>query len=234
MAGIFVELIVSWLLLWFIQKKHLSALGLLPTGRRLLHLLLGLLIAATCCAVYEWMTTAFAGNQWVAKANTKSTFVAAARYTIISVLYEELIFRGALLYIAIKKIGFTKACFLSAICFGIYHWFSFNVIGNPVMMIVVFFMTSIVGLSWAHAFAKTGSMYLPIGLHFAWNFMLMFVFSNDGHGDGVLVRANDHRLDGLPSLIVFAFQVLAMPALTFLYLRYLDKSSVLLRDTSAS
>src|SRR5215213_7883244 len=135
MAGIIVELIISWLLFWFISKKHLSVLGFRPTKSRMGHLFVGFLIAASCCTTYQIMTTVFVNNNWTLnKQLTGKGILESLRWVLVSVLYEELIFRGALLYIVIKKLGVTKACTLSAVCFGIYHWFAFNVFGNPFMM----------------------------------------------------------------------------------------------------
>ncbi len=224
MAGIIVELILSWLLLWLVCRKHLSVLGFSPTQNRITNLFVGLLIAASCCTAYQLLSIAFIDNNW--KLNPKSTAKTiweGTRYTLLSVLYEELIFRGALLYIAIKKLGVVKACMLSAVCFGIYHWFSFNVFGNPLGMVIIFLMTAIVGLSWAYAFAKTGSMYLPVGLHLGWNIFAMVVFKTGNFGDAILVKANENRLQGWLSWFVFGFQVFALPLLTFWYLRWVSK-----------
>ena len=228
MLGIIVELIISWLLLWFICKKHLSVLGFRPSKSRVTNLGVGLLIAASCCTLYQIMTTAFINNSWVLNKNvTGKTILESSRWTLVSVLYEELIFRGALLYIAIKKLGITKACILSAVCFGIYHWFTSNVFGNPFMMMITFLMTAIVGLSWAFAFAKTNSLYLPIGLHFGWNLVSMVVFSNGAMGQAIFVRTNGNQLQGILSLLVFLFQVLALPLLAFWYLnRFSGKQKI--------
>ena len=224
MAGIIVELIISWFLLWVICKKHLSVLGFRPTKGRVTNLGVGLLIAASCCTIYQVMTTVFVNNSWILNRQaTGKGILESSRWTLVSVLYEELIFRGALLYIAIKKLGVTKACILSAVCFGIYHWFTFNVIGNPFMMVITFLMTAIVGLSWAFAFAKTSSLYLPIGLHFGWSLFCMVVFSNGSLGQAIFVRANANQLQGLLSGLVFIFQVFAFPLLTFWYLNWLSK-----------
>ena len=231
MAGILVELIISWLLLWFICKKHLSVLGFRPTKIRLIHLCVGLFIAGLCCTVYQLLTTAFINNGWVFnKQVTGKIILESLRWTLVSVLYEELIFRGALLYIAVKKIGVTKACILSAVCFGFYHWFTFNVLGNPFMMFITFMMTAIVGLSWAYAFAKTKSLYLPIGLHFGWNVFSTVVFSNGNSGQAILVRMNDNPLQGALSWLVFLFQVFALPLLTFWYLKWLSKKHEVRED----
>ena len=219
MAGIAVELIVSWILLWFICKKHLSVLGLSPTKMRVAELAIGLLLAAACCTVYQLMTTAFIDNGWVAnKQATLKAILEKSRWTLVSVLYEDMIFRGALLYIAIQRLGIAKACFLSAIAFGIYHWFTFNVLGNPLMMVVTFLMTALVGLSWAFAFAKTSSLYLPIGLHLGWNLIGAIVFSKSPSAQAILVKVNAHQAQGLLSLLIFLFQVAALPLVTFWYL----------------
>ena len=224
MAGIIVELIISWLLLWLICKKHLSVLGFRPTKFRITNLGVGFLIAASCCTLYQIMTTAFINNSWVLNEHmTVKSILESSRWTLVSVLYEELIFRGALLYIAIKKLGVTKACIISAVCFGIYHWFTFNVFGNPFMMLITFVMTAIVGLSWAFAFARTTSLYLPVALHFGWNLFSTVVFTNGDFGQGIFVRSNGNQLHGLLSLSVFLFQVFAFPILTFWYLGHLSK-----------
>lgn len=231
MIGILVELIISWLLLWLISRKNLSVLGFTPTKGRVTNLGVGLLIAASCCTLYQLMTTGFINNGWVVnKQVTGQIILENTRWTIVSVLYEELIFRGALLYIAIEKLNVKKACILSAVGFGIYHWFTFNVLGNPFLMIITFLMTAIAGLSWAYAFAKTNSLYLPIGLHFGWNFISTVVFSNGNNGQAILVRANENQLQGLLSLVVFLFQVFALTLLTFWYLRWLSKGKNLSVD----
>jgi CAAX protease family protein len=224
MAGIIVELIISWLLLWVICKKHLTVLGFKPTKTRMMNLGVGLLIAGFCCTLYQFMTIAFIDNSWVLnKQVTRKAIWASSRWTLVSVLYEELIFRGALLYIGIKKLGVKKACTLSAVCFGIYHWFTFNVFGNPFMMVITFVMTAIVGLSWAFAYARTSSLYLPIGLHFGWNFFSTVVFSNGNMGQAIFQRANANQLQGISSWLVFFFQVFVFPLLAFLYVNWISR-----------
>lgn len=228
MAGLIVELIISWLLLWLVCNKHLSVLGFRPTKGRLTNLAIGFLIAASCCTLYQLITTTFINNSWILnKQATQKAVLQTSKFTLVSVLYEELIFRGALLYIAIKKLGVAKACIISAVAFGIYHWFTFNVFGNPFMMIITFLMTAIVGLSWAYAFAKTSSVYLPVGLHFGWNFFNTIMFSNKPGAWAIFVKANTNQLQNIPSLLAFLFQVFALPLLTFWYLNWRSKKQEL-------
>ena len=218
--GILVQLALSWLLLWLFAKKHLTALGILPTKSRLINLLIGFLFAALCCILYFGIKTYFDKGTWTINKNfTGIVALKSSWWVLISVLFEELIFRGALLYIAIKLIGITKACILSAVCFGIYHWFSFGAFGNPVQMIIIFLMTGFWGYMFAMAFARTRSLYLPIGLHFGWNLVSTVVFSNGPLGNQLILKYNGLFLTIIPSLIVFALQVFPLPVITFWYLR---------------
>jgi len=222
MIGIIAELIISWLLLWFIVKNNLSVLGFKPSGNRIIQLLIGIFLAATCCVIYHVTSKISAGNGW--RLNEQASFrtlLPGLWWVLKSVLFEELIFRGALLYIAIEKLGIKKACLLSAACFGIYHWFSYNAFGSPFQMTIIFVMTAVFGYMLAYAFAVTKSLYLPIGLHLGWNFFNIIVFSNGPLGNQILIKANENKSEGILSLVIFLFQIFGLPLLAFWYLRYL-------------
>lgn len=228
MIGLLAQLYISWFLLRIVAKKNFSALGLKPDRSRLMNLLIGLLLAAFCCTAYQLMATALAGNSWILNTGQSlHTVLSGAWWTFKSVLSEELIFRGALLYIAIEKFGSRIACIASAACFGIYHWFSFGCFGNPGQMAIVFLMTGFFGFVLALGFARSSSLYLPVGLHFGWNFLNIVVFSNGPLGQQLLVKANANHPEGLPSLFVFLFQVLALPVLSLVYIRWFMKKEPL-------
>ncbi len=222
MIGIIAELIISWLLLWFIVKKNLSVLGFKPSRNRIIQLFAGILLAAICCIIYHVTSKISANNSW--ELNQQISFRALLPglwWVLKSVLFEELIFRGALLYIAIEKLGIKKACLFSAICFGVYHWFSYNAFGNPFQMAIIFVMTAVFGYMLAYAFAVTKSLYLPIGLHLGWNLFNIIVFSNGPLGNQILIKANENKPEGILSLVIFLFQIFGLPLLAFWYLRYL-------------
>lgn len=224
MIGILIQLAVSWLLLWFIAKEHLSALGFKPTRGRLLNFLFGFLVAAICLTIYCLTTTYLTNNQWALNENySGEDFLASSWWTVKSVLFEELIFRGALLYILIRKIGLRSASLISAVAFGIYHWFSFGALGNPVQMMYVFLTTGLWGFMYALSFAKTGSLYLPVGLHLGWNLFNIVLFSQGPLGNQLLVNEySGEKLTGLPSLALFLFQLFALPVIVYVYLRRYD------------
>jgi membrane protease YdiL (CAAX protease family) len=192
MFGIVVQLALSWIIVWLVQKRNLSVLGFSPTKKRLIGFLLFFIISVACCAL-GFLMKQYLGNQdWkLNPALSASLVLEGIRWNIISVLFEELIFRGVLLYILIKRLGATKAIIISAVGFGIYHWFSFGVIGNPMGMAIAFISTGLMGLVLGYAYAKTFSLYIPIAIHFGWNLTQIFIFSQGPIGNGVFVPVVD-------------------------------------------
>jgi membrane protease YdiL (CAAX protease family) len=235
MLGLIVELIISWLLLWIFYKKSLLVLGIVPTRSRLFNLFFGILIAAVCCAVYYLSFTFFTTNKWTLNNEfTGQKLLASSWWTLNSVLYEELIFRGALLYILIKKLGVKTACITSAICFGVYHWFTSGAWGNPLQMTFVFVMTGIWGAMFAMAFARTKSLYLPIGLHFGWNFISTVIFSQGPLENQLFIISGGQKLGGALSAVVFIFQLFAVPVITYWYLKLQSKKQKTSIDTETT
>lgn len=188
MLGIIVQLLVSWLIIWFFEKGNLGILGFYPTKRRLAAFLLFFIITALCCSSDFFMRMIFAQQRWQLNPKLTAGLVwEGVWWNIKSVLFEELIFRGVLFYILIKKLGATKAIIVSAVAFGIYHWFSHSVIGNPVQMIITFLTTGLMGVVYAYGYAKTFSLYVPMAIHLGWNLTSSVVFSTSIIGDQLLV-----------------------------------------------
>jgi len=53
MLGIIVILLISWMLLFFLEKENLLALGFLPILKRLKQFLIGFLFTAIICVVFN-------------------------------------------------------------------------------------------------------------------------------------------------------------------------------------
>jgi membrane protease YdiL (CAAX protease family) len=158
-------LAVSWLLLR-LEGRGLAALGLDKPVERARQFALGFLFLGTASAVQQLGLSLAAGDPFVLNATVgPGALLNSLRFTVNSVLYEELVFRGYLLYQAIRILGPRRAVLLDAAAFGVYHWFSSGIIGNPVVMAYVFVLTGAFGLMWARAFVVTGSVVAPIGLH---------------------------------------------------------------------
>ena len=188
MLGIIIQLAISWLIIWLFEKKCLSVLGFRPTIKRLISFLVFFLISAAFCSTEFLMKMYFGKQEWHLNPNLSLRLVVEGTWwNIKSVLFEELIFRGVLLYILIKHLGFSKAIIISAIAFGVYHWFSFGILGQLIPMIWVFIMTGAMGLLLAYGYTKTFSLYIPIAVHLGWNLTTIFIFSRGPIGAGVWV-----------------------------------------------
>jgi hypothetical protein len=189
MLGIIIQLLISWLIIWLFEKGNLNVLGFYPTKKRLLAFALFFIVTALCCSSDFFMRMLFAKQEWELNPKlTANLMVTGIWWNIKSVLFEELIFRGVLLYILIKKLGQAKAIIISAIAFGIYHWFSHEVFGNITQMAITFIVTGTMGLVYAYAYAKTFSLYIPIAIHLGWNLTSSVIFSKSIIGDQLFTQ----------------------------------------------
>jgi membrane protease YdiL (CAAX protease family) len=94
---------------------------------------------------------------------------------------------------------------------------------NPLQMTIVFIMTGIWGAIFAMAFARTKSLYLLIVLHFGWNFISAVICSQGAIGNQFLIISGAQKLGGALSVAVFIFQIIAVPAISYCYLKLLSK-----------
>ncbi|GAA5084459.1 hypothetical protein HNP84_002026 [Thermocatellispora tengchongensis] len=100
-------------------------------------------------------------------------FMAAAAVT------EELIFRGILFRIIEERTGTWLALVLTGVLFGLSHLF------NPHASLWGAIAIAIeAGGMLAAAYAATRTLWLPIGLHFGWNFAAAGIFSTEVSGNG--------------------------------------------------
>ncbi len=221
MLGVLVVFILSWLILWFLSKEHITALGIIPTGRRLKAFFIGMVVMAIFCTINFLGQAYFKEINYVQNADYGiSEVLFSVWWTLKAALFEELIFRGAILYLLIKKLGVVKACILSSIAFGIYHWFSYDMLGGRIVpMIYVFLVTGAGGWMLAFAFAKTKSLYASYGLHFGWIVMSIVIFSAGPLGDSLFIPEGEEvELGGWPTLLFFLWQAIIVPGIITWYL----------------
>ena len=224
MLGIIVALAISWLLLFYFEKKSILSLGFLPIVKRLKQFLIGFLVTAVLCTLVQYFESFLKSATWVLNEKITSLIILKSFWwDLKSVLTEELIFRGAILYILIQKLDANKGILISAIAFGIYHWFSFGVLGNILAMVLVFVGTGLMGYAWAWAFAKTKSIMLPFGFHLGWNFIHNTIFSKGPLGELALTSQGGNELSDWTSLLNFVIGLVLVPILIFIYVRYFVK-----------
>ena len=127
MLGLVVIILISWGLLRLIEKKNIDVLGIIPCPNRLMQLLIGvafmILLSLLMIAIESYVLSV----EWHQNESINFyTIVKSFVYHLRSALTEDLIFRGALLYILIQRIGSQKSLLVSALCFGVYHVFSYG------------------------------------------------------------------------------------------------------------
>ncbi|MBL0882922.1 MAG: CPBP family intramembrane metalloprotease [Chitinophagaceae bacterium] len=236
MIGILVQLLLSGLLLWWIEKQSLSVLGWQPSQKRLFQFVAGFFLTMILATTYHLIHAILTGTDWQKNpAFQFSDLFNGLWWMLRSVVYEELIFRGALFYIALRKLGVTKALWLSVIAFGIYHWFSFGAWGQPIQMIFIFLITAAAGWMYSHAFIKTGSLYSVIGLHFGWNSVGSLVFSQGSIGKYILIPVKDplfQQNEWASFLFMFLYQFLVPAFITWLWLRKYDGEKYFKKEKS--
>lgn len=219
MLGIIVQLLISWLIIWLYEKGNLSFLGFYPTKKRLYSFALFFIVTAICCSSDFFMRMIFAEQRWELNPKlTANTILTGTWWNIKSVLFEEFIFRGVLFYILIKKLGHTKAIIISAIAFGIYHWFSHGVIGNPVQMLITFIITGTMGLVYAYGYSKTFSLYIPIAIHLGWNLTTSVIFSNGNIGNQLFTQVQPVPEVQVGYFIFFCIKF--VPLLSVIFINY--------------
>ncbi|MFN8381387.1 MAG: CPBP family intramembrane glutamic endopeptidase [Anaerolineales bacterium] len=100
---------------------------------------------------------------------------------IISGVSEELLFRGILFRVVEESLGTWLSLAISALIFGLFH------LANPNATLWGAIAIAIeAGIMLAAAFVYSRRLWLPIGIHFAWNFMQGAVF-------GVAVSGNEAK-----------------------------------------
>lgn len=216
---VFALLILSWVSIYILERRNLFNYWLTPTGLRIKEFSFGFFFMAVLCLLSNLFLTWTGGSGWMLSENASvQTVMRSLFYDVTSVLIEELFFRGAILYLLIKYIGEQRGVIISAIAFGIFHWFSYGVLGNLLGMVLVFLTTGFMGYVLARAYVKTDSIVLPIGLHLGWNMVHNTVFSQGSLGTVIFTQTQPVELIGSFALISFLWYLL-VPASILLFLK---------------
>lgn len=220
MIGILVILGISWGLLYFFEKENLLALGFSPLSKRLTQFLIGFVFTCLLNLLFLFIETNMKAIAWTLNSLFREQLIVETLwYHLKSSLTEDLVFRGALLYILIDKLGAKMAILFSAIAFGVYHWFSYGVLGSLIPMIYVFIVTGLTGYVWAVAFARSKSILLGLGLHLGWNFISQ-LFSRGPLGEILYIESSSQALSELNNLIYLSITGIAVPLITLAFIHF--------------
>lgn len=223
MIGILVvAFLLLWLLLRVVIKEPITVLGIVPTQQRLKECLFGFAFMAGLAVINFIWQAHFKGVSYQINPDYGLLqFLGGSFWVIKAVILEELVFRGVILYLLIRYVGIVKACLISAIIFGIYHWFSYGVFGSRlVLMVYGFLITGAGGWMFAFAFAKTKSLFAPTGLHLGWNLVTAIVFSAGPIGNQWLIEHGEAaQTSDWVTLLFFSLQAIVAPGIVTWYLQ---------------
>lgn len=150
------------------EKRRISELSLRPMLPQLaLGLLIGaLLISATVAVV------AMVGQVRIIAINPGVAMGVPFFMALQSAIVEELLFRGVLLRLLNARFGSLPALAVSALVFGTVHMMNPGATWLSALAVAIE-AGGLLGL----AFLASRCLWLPIGIHFAWNFVQSGVFS---------------------------------------------------------
>ena len=202
-------ILISWFSIYLFEKRNILRSWLTPANQRLKEFTLGFILMGILCLISQLFFSLLNDISWAVSGDiTFTQFLSASLADLNGVLIEELVFRGVLLYGLIKFTSEKTGVMISAAAFGIFHWFSYGVLGNIPGMTLVFITTGLMGYVFAKAYVKTESIILPVGLHFGWNWINGSIFSNGISGTVLLVRDQMVPLEGYFALISFLWYVM--------------------------
>lgn len=151
-------------------------------------LLAGLFIAAAAMALIFVTERAVGGLHSVRDAAASFPAAQLARMTLTA-LKEEILWRSFLLcgLIILFDGRWKIALGLSAIAFGLIH------LSNPSASTLSVIGNALGGLMYGLAFVRTGTLWLPFGLHLGWNFVQgpILGLPVSGFDEGGLFKASD-------------------------------------------
>ncbi|HWR37055.1 MAG TPA: type II CAAX endopeptidase family protein [Clostridia bacterium] len=157
------------------QGSPLANMGL-PLGRRAgKDFVIGAALGFGMIALAVLAIAAFGDLEFrtVLNASTLRRGMAVIVLLLAGALLEELMFRGYPFQRLVESTGATGAILVFSVLFGAAH------LGNPNAGGILswgMFNTIAVGVLFAIAYLRFGSLWLPWGLHFAWNFSLGVLF----------------------------------------------------------
>ena len=169
-------LLAGFLTARFIEGLPWRSLGLCFHRRWFFDLFMGSLVGLLTLALAVGIAAAAGGLKFslsgreVMFAVVKSLITSAALF-VIAALAEEAMFRGYPLQTFSRAHLVWLGVFITSVPFGLVHLWNPNVVRG-----VTFANTALAGVWLAIAYLRTRSLWLPLGVHWSWNWALGSVF----------------------------------------------------------
>ena len=193
------SLAATWVLTRFFNHKPLRAVGFWIHGGTLREIGMGCFLGFLMMAGIYIVEFALG---FVAPSGAGLTWPGALRVGALSFLWfgaaaaaEEILFRGYAFQTLIQAVTFLPATILMAVVFGFAHY------QNPHVTFYSLANVVIAGILFSFAYMKTRGLWLPLGIHFAWNFSQTTLFGLPTSGMADAEHAIVHSTQSGPAWI---------------------------------
>ncbi|HLY59762.1 MAG TPA: type II CAAX endopeptidase family protein [Terriglobia bacterium] len=177
------------------ENKPLASIGLAFHCRWKTELGIGLFLGAASILAVAALDAALGLTRFSANPISGRHLLAGAAYSCvlfsIAAAGEEITFRGYPFQRLIESVGPAWAVAILSVAFGLMH------LGNPSHTWLSTLNTALIGIPLALAYLRTRALWLPLGIHFAWNFVLGFGLGLPVSGiqfSNTLLRADVHGI----------------------------------------
>jgi len=161
-------LLASFLMTRYVDNRPFVTLGLGSGLQALRQFLIGVFLGGLMISIF--FVTAY-GLGWLRLSpqsfSVHGTLKTLSLYTLGflgAAAFEELLSKAYLFQTLLEGIGVYPTVFLTSVAFSLLH------IENPHITLLGLINLGLAGVLFAVAYLRTRSLWLPMGLHFAWNF----------------------------------------------------------------
>ena len=167
-------LFVSWVLVRYVNRKRFAAIGLWFHPRTLREFGIGMLLGFLMMAgIFILLSAAgYAQVTWLARppGEIATTVLYSFLFFAVAAAGEEVLFRGYVFQTMAQGITMLPAILVMSGIFGIAH------AANPNANAFSIANVMLAGIWLSFAYLKTRGLWMPFGLHLAWNFSQTTVF----------------------------------------------------------
>jgi len=194
--AIFAFAAVSSLLIMtgFVSQRPLSEVGIQPYGI-VRETMTGILIGAALISVVIGLL-GMSGHFHILRHNVRYVWQPAALLCFLIALSEECVYRGYMLPAFERRWGTGTALIVSSLLFGAMHIVNVRHEHVALQLRVTLFMAIEAGLLLGASYLATRRLWLPIGIHWAWNFFLGPYYGAPVSGPGMMGSYSLSQLSG--------------------------------------
>ena len=196
--GIIASSFVILTYILFYRKYEKRKIGEFSCKGLLKNILLGVLIGSTLqgltiLVIYFW------GNFRIISVNPFSFIITPFAVAFSVAIFEETLLRGIIFRIVEEKLGSYISLAISAIIFGAAHLL------NPDSSVISTICIGIVGFMLGASYIYSRSLWLPIAIHFSWNFVQSGIFGAITSGNEQAISLFNTKISGAELITGGAF-----------------------------